>query len=160
MKNKHFKKGVGLVEVLVAVFIFTVILSSLILISNLYLLGATDSLKNTQAAYLAEEGIEALKTIRDNSWDNISSIPIDTEKYLSFSTASSSWQISDSEDLVSIFSRSFIINSVNRDSDGDISLSGTDDPNTKKINITVSWNGKNGVITKNLVTYITNITGD
>lgn len=156
----NMKKGVGLVEVLVAVFIFTVILSSLILISNLYLSGATDSLRNTQAAYLAEEGVESLKTIRDNSWDNISSIPTDTEKYLSFSTASSSWQVSNSEETVGVFSRSFIINSVNRDSNGDISLSGTEDPNTKKVNIIVSWNGKNGVVTKNLITYITNITSD
>lgn len=156
----NMKKGVGLVEVLVAVFIFTVILSSLILISNLYLSGATDSLRNTQAAYLAEEGVESLKTIRDNSWDNISSIPTDTEKYLSFSTASSSWQVSNSEETVGVFSRSFIINSVNRDSNGDISLSGTEDPNTKKVNMIVSWNGKNGVVTKNLITYITNITSD
>ncbi len=161
MNNKIFKKGIGLVEVLVAVFVFTIILSSLILISNLYLSGATDSLRNTQAAYLAEEGIESIKTIRDNSWNDILSIPTDTTKYLSFSIASSSWQISDTEEKIGVFSRSFVIDSVNRDSvSGDISDSGTDDTNTKKIIVSISWGGKNGLLTKDLVTYITNITSD
>jgi Tfp pilus assembly protein PilV len=160
MKKVFYKKGIGLVEVLVAVFIFTIILSSLILISNMYLSGATDSLRNTQAAYLAEEGIEGIKVIRDNSWDSILSIPLNTKSYLSFSTASSTWQISNTEENIGVFSRSFIVNSVNRDSNGDISGSGTNDPNTKKVMVTISWNGKNGAVTKDLITYITNIVSD
>lgn len=160
MEKKIFNKGIGLVEVLVAVFIFTIILSSLILISNLYLSGATDSLRNTQAAYLAEEGIEGIKIIRDNSWDDILSIPSNTQKFLSFSSASSTWQISNTEEEIGVFSRSFIINSVNRDTNGDISISGTDDPSTKKVTVNISWNGKKGIVTKSLVTYITNIVGE
>jgi len=157
MKKIIFKKGIGLVEVLVAVFIFTIILSSLIFISNLYLSGATDNLRNTQAVYLAEEGIEGIKIIRDNSWNNILSIPENTKFFLSFSLASSTWQIIDIEEKIGVFSRSFVINSVNRDSNGDISTFGTDDPNTKKITVNISWNSKKGFITKSLITYITNI---
>ncbi len=160
MNKKKLNKGIGLVEVLVAVFIFTIILSSLILISNLYLSGSTDSLRNTQAAYLAEEGIEGVKIIRDNSWDDILSILSNTQKFLSFSSASSTWQVSDTKEEIGVFSRSFIINSVSRDSNGDISVSGTDDPNTKKVTVNVSWNGKKGVVTKSLITYITNIVGE
>lgn len=154
------QRGIGLVEVLVAVFIFTVILSSLVFISNLYLSGTTDSLRNTQAAYLAEEGVEAIKTIRDNSWDDIISIPTNNKRYLNFSIASSTWQVSTDEEMIGIFSRSFVTDVVNRDSNGDISLSGVEDVNTKKIIVTISWNGKKGIITKNLITYITNITSN
>ena len=156
----RMKKGIGLVEVLVAVFIFTVILSSLIFVSNMYLSGAGDNLHITQAAYLAEEGIEAVKTIRDNSWLNVSNIVSGQTNYLYFNAASSSWNATTTKIYSDIFLRSFIVENVSRDVNGDISSSGTTDPKTKKLTVSVSWYGKNGTTTKSLKTYITDIVSE
>lgn len=155
----NIKKGVGLVEVLVAVFIFTIILSSLILISNMYLSGAGDNLKLTQAAYLAEEGVEAVKVIRDNNWTNISDINLGQSYYLYFSTASSTWQATTTVIYVDDFIRSFVLEEVKRNADGDISDFGDTDLKTKKLIVFVSWFGKTGETTKSLKTYITDIVG-
>ena len=155
------KKGMSLVEVLVAIFIFTIILSSLILISNMYLSGAGDNLKITQAAYLAEEGIEAVKTIRDSGWANISSLNSGQTYYLYFNTVS--WQATTTKIYSDSFLRSFILEDVKRDpSTKDISDSGVFDSNdkTKKLTVFVSWPGKTGTTTKSLKTYITDIVND
>lgn len=155
------KKGIGLIEVLVAVFIFTIILSSLILVSNMYLSGAGDNLKITQAAYLAEEGVEAVKTIRDNSWTNISNITTDQSYYLYFNVASSTWQATTTKIYTDSFLRSFVLDNVLRNSSTkDISDSGTVDPKTKELTVFVSWYGKTGTTTKSLETYITDIVGE
>lgn len=155
------KRGMGLVEVLVAVFIFTIILSSLILVSNMYLSGAGDNLRLTQAAYLAEEGIEAVKIIRDKSWVDISNLTGQTY-YLNFNTASSTWQATTTKIDIDNFSRSFILEGVVRGGDGDILDSGTPNLNdkTRKLTVSVSWLGKTGNITKSLKTYITDIVGE
>jgi Tfp pilus assembly protein PilV len=160
--KKKFKKGIGLIEVLVAVFIFTIILSSLILVSNMYLSGAGDNLRLTQAAYLAEEGIEAVKTIRDKSWVDISNLNIDQTYYLNFNTTSSIWQATTTKIDIDNFSRSFVLEGVVRGGDGNILDSGIPNLNdkTRKLTIFVSWLGKNGIITKNLKTYITDIVGE
>ena len=60
MKRLNLKKGSGLVEILVAVFIFSIVLGSLITASNMYLSGAAENLNSAKGAYLGEEGIEAV----------------------------------------------------------------------------------------------------
>src|ERR1035437_1304931 len=88
MKNNNLQKGSGLVEILVAVFVFSIVLSSLITASNMYLSGASDNLKSAKAAYLAQEGIEALKIIRDTNWTTISALTDNANYYLYFDTSS------------------------------------------------------------------------
>ncbi|MFA5934902.1 MAG: hypothetical protein WC827_03405 [Candidatus Paceibacterota bacterium] len=155
------KKGIGLVEVLVAIFIFTIVLSSLILVSNMYLSGAGDSIKLTQASYIAEEGIEAVKTIRDDNWTKISDITSGQAYYLYFNTASSTWQATTTKIYTDSFLRSFVLNNAVRNSiTKDISDSGVEDPKTKKLTVSVSWYGKAGTTTKSLETYITDVVGE
>ena len=157
-----FKKGSGLVEVLVAVFIFSIILGSLITASNTYLSGAEDNLKSTRGAYLAEEGIEAIKIMRDISWNNIGILSDNTDYYLYFDTSSSTnntWRATSTiSSLDSIYTRAFKLDSVFRDLEGRIiTSSGTLDLNTRKVSVSVSWPSKNTITTKTLSTYITNI---
>jgi type II secretory pathway pseudopilin PulG len=161
MKKINLKKGSGLVEILVAIFIFSIILGSLIEASNMYLSGAGESIKTAQGAYIAEEGIEAVKILRDTSWTNVSSLTDNTNYYLYFDTSSSTnntWIATSTVNSVDAFARTFKTNAVYRDSNGRIVTSGgTLDTNTEKITVSVSWNSKNGTTTKTLSTYITNI---
>ena len=162
MKKKNLKKGSGLVEILIAVFIFSIILGSLITASSTYFSGAGDNLISTKGAYLAEEGIEAVKTIRDSSWNNISSLSDNTNYYLYFDTSSSTnniWKATTTASSIdSTFIRTFKVNAVYRDSNGRIiSSGGTLDLNTEKVTVSISWKSKNSTTTKTLSTYITNL---
>lgn len=157
----NFKKGTGLVEILIAIFIFSIILGSLITVGNMYISESGESLKNAEAAYIAQEGIEAVKTIRDNNWSNISNLTNNVNYYLYFDTSSSTnniWLATTTVYSVDFFTRTFQLNPVYRDSNGRIVANGgTLDVNTKKIIVYVSWKSKSATTTKNLSTYITNV---
>jgi len=158
----NYKKGSGLVEILVAVFVFSIILGSLINASNMYLTGAGENLRSAKGAYLAEEGIEAVKIIRDTNWSTISGLSTTTNYYLAWDTSSTTnntWKATTTVALVdSIFTRIFRLNNVYRDSNGRIvSSGGTFDSNTKKVSVSVSWKSKATTTVKTLSTYIANI---
>lgn len=160
-KQINFKKGVGLVEIIVAVFVFTTVLGSLIAASNLYLSGAEDNLKSAKAAYLAQEGIEAIKIFRDIKWTNISSLTASTTTYyLVWNTSSSTnntWATTTTATTTDSFTRTFKVYSVYRDSNGRIQTSGTLDAYTRKAVVSISWLSKKGTTTKTLSSYITNV---
>jgi len=157
----NYKNGSSLVEIVVAIFIFTVVLGLLINISSTYLSSSGDNLNIAKGAYLAEEGIEAVKIIRDSGWSNISSLSNNTNYYLYFNTSSSTniWQATTSALIIdSIFARTFVLNPVYRDSNGRIINSGgTLDANTEQVVVSVSWPSKASTMTKSLSTYIANI---
>jgi prepilin-type N-terminal cleavage/methylation domain-containing protein len=158
MKKIILKKGFTLVEVLVSISIFTVVLGSLIVASNMYLSGAGDALKNTEGAYCAQEEIEAVKIMRDTNWNSISTSTT-AQKYLVWGTASSTWMATTTATTTcSTFTRTFSIATTSRDSNGRLTTSGgTRDDNTLKVTVTVSWKTKTSTTTKTLSTYITNI---
>lgn len=162
MTSVNYKKGSALVEILVAVFIFSAILGSLITASSMYLRGAGDSLRSAKGAYLAQEGVEAIKIMRDTGWSNISTLNNNTDYYLYFDTSSSTnntWKATSTISTIdSIFDRTFKLYSVNRDSNGRVVLNGgTLDSNTREVNVSVSWKLKGATTTKVLSTYITNM---
>jgi Tfp pilus assembly protein PilV len=162
MKKNNLQKGSGLVEILVAVFIFTLILTSLITASNLYLSGSEESLKIAEGAYIAQEGVEAVKIMRDVNWTNISSLTNDSKYYFVFDTSSSTnniWKATTtaSYENMNSFLRSFKVSAVYRDSNGDIASSGSLDQYTKKVVVSVSWKSKSATTTKTISTYIANI---
>jgi hypothetical protein len=54
------------------------------------------------------------------------------------------------------FTRAIVFDEVYRDVNHNISGSGTNDENTRKVAITVSWTDRQGSTEESLVTYITN----
>jgi len=69
MKSQH---GQSLLELIIAIGIFGIVISSIaFLILDSYVTGRL-AREITQAGFLAEEGIEAVRSIRDNSWDDLS----------------------------------------------------------------------------------------
>ena len=162
MKKKVLQKGSGLVEILVAIFIFSIILGALINASSAYFSGVGANLLSTKAAYLAEEGIESVKTIRDSNWNNISALLDNTNYYLYFDTASSTnniWKATTTASIIdNNFIRTFKVNYVYRDANGRIiSSGGSLSTTTEKLTVSVSWVSNNSTTTKSLSTYIANI---
>ncbi len=156
--SSHNFKGFSLVEVLVAISIILVFLTALIGTYNLYLRIAFENSDVAKAAYLAEEGIEAVKLLRDTSWDEkILTLSMGTPYYIGFS--SGTWQTIATPSYVdSLFERVVIINNVYRDGNSDIVTSGgTLDENIKKVTARVSWFHRGATTTKEMSTYIANL---
>jgi Tfp pilus assembly protein PilV len=114
------------------------------------------SLHHAQASFLLEEGAEATRITRDNTWANISNLSLNTNYYPTFSNGT--WTLSPTSTSIGIFTRTVSLSAVNRDATSqDISVSGTLDSGTKLVTVTISWLEKGQSINKTLQFYIMNI---
>lgn len=160
MRRLFYKstKGVTLIEALIATSIIMAFLVAIMSVHNTYLSSSFSDLFEVKATYLAEEGIEAVKGLRDVSWtDNIASQTNDIPYYLAFSNGA--WTLTSTPLLIdSKFSRSITFSAVNRNASSDIVTSGgTPDSNIKKVTVVVSWPLGGTTATRSIETYITNI---
>lgn len=134
IKNKNcFCAGQSLVEFIVAVSIL-IMMGTVISVA---VLGSYSTSRlgqeETFASALATEGIEAVVSIRNQNWNNL------TNGNHGLTNSTNVWSFINTSDVTDKFTRVITIADVFRD-DGDIVQSGgTLDPNTKKINVSVSW---------------------
>lgn len=150
-------RGLALVEIVVVVAIIGITISSLY--SLLVLSRATLSrhLRATQALALAQEGLEAVRNIRDQDWsNNIEPLGSGANYYLTLSGSSWALTTTNPGPIDSLFTRTVVFASVNRDESDNISDSGETDPNTRKITATVAWTERGSSRSVSLTTYITN----
>lgn len=144
------------VEVLVAASIITASILAAMLVAQKSIYVSRQALHTAEAAFLLEEGAEAVRILRDNAWDNISSLTPATSYYPLFSGAT--WTLSSTPNTVGIFIRTVTISNVNRDNvTEDISSAGTDDAGTKLVTVAVSWAEGTTAVSKNLKFYVTDI---
>ena len=156
MRKSIKNKGFMMVEVIIAVSIILVSILAAMSVTQKSIVVSRQSLHTSQASFLLEEGAESVRILRDNSWTNIANLTNGTTYYPSFS--SGTWILSTNSSTVGIFTRTVNIQSVNRNiSTGDISVSGTNDPGTKLITVTVFWVEGGQTISKTLSFYITDI---
>ena len=157
---KQGNKGFSLIEVLIACTILSLSVLSLISASTKGLQVSRQALRQTQVAYLLEEGGEAVKSIRNDAWSNISGLTNGTTYYISFNTGTNKWTTSTTPNTIdSIFTRTVVISAVNRDSNDDIVTSGgTLDSLTKKVTVTVTYTLPDNISSsKTLSFYISDI---
>ena len=154
-----FKSGCGfaLIEALVSAAILSTVLAFAV---GAYLVstktaGANGA--NVEATFLADEGIDAVRVIRDKGWSvNITPLTVNSTYYLTWS--GSTWVATTTNTYVdNTFERKFVLSAVYRDANSDIAASGNLDPNTKKVTVSVSYLKGSATTTKTLVVYITNI---
>ncbi len=153
--------GFGVIEILVAAAVIGTVIFSLF---NVFVLAdrlSEEAGDKIRANFLAEEALEVVRYLRDRSWeDNISNLNTGTSYYLAFSGATSRWSIGTSNPglIDGLFTRTVTVENVSRDSNDDIVLAGgTDDPKTKKINVTVSWTERGAPQSLMLSIYLTDI---
>ncbi|KKQ06889.1 MAG: hypothetical protein US18_C0030G0003 [Parcubacteria group bacterium GW2011_GWB1_36_5] len=138
MKFSFQNKGFMVVEILVAVSIITISILVSMAVAQKSVYVSRQAFHTTQAAFLLEEGAEDARIARDNAWSNVATL--------------------NSSEQIGIFTRTVIASSVNRDNTTkDISSTGTNDPGTKLITITVSWLEGGVTISKALQFYIMDI---
>ena len=155
------KAGFGLLEIVIAVSIISAVIFSLsfvFLISQK--LEATSSNK-IRANFLAEEGLEAARFLRDKSWSvNLASLSAGTNYYLAFAAVTSTWSIGavGPDKIDNLFYRKVTTENVQRDSsDNIVSSGGTNDPDTKKIDVEVAWQELGATSTVMISTYLSDI---
>jgi len=133
----HINNGFSLIEVLLTLSIFSMFVVALI---GALSFGEESSIlggKRTQATFLAEEGLEVVKNIRDENFTNL------VDGSYGLVKAGSEWDFSALPDVTDSFTRTINI--------------GTIDVNTKLVTSTVLWQQnlqRNGSVV--LSTYLTN----
>lgn len=158
-KNIINSSGFSLVEVLIASAIISLTAIALMSAATKGIELSSRALRQVQASQLVEEGVEAVKSIRDTNWDTISTLTPDINYYLSFDTNTNTWSLGtiQIDKIDGIFTRVVVFSDVNRDVNDDITETGTLDTGTKKANVIVTWPSSGGVNSKNLNFYLANI---
>ncbi len=109
------------------------------------------------AIFLAQEAIEAIRNFRDNTtWTSggVGSLTIGVDYHPVIS--GNSWNIISDSEIINEFTRKIVVDRVYRDSNDNISDSGTEDSNTRKVTVTISWTDRQRGTEESLITYITN----
>ncbi|NIA02436.1 MAG: hypothetical protein GWP15_03560, partial [Nitrospirae bacterium] len=157
MKKNLQKKGFALLEVFLAIAIFAIFATGIFYLSLDTVRRDTKINLNTEALLYTQEGIEAVRNIRDKNYLLL------TNGDKGLSLVAGSWEfIAAPEDVNGFYSRTITIEDVYRDVNGDIDAEGVYfDPDTKKITSEVSWL-QSGIIPKSisLTSYLSNWTGD
>ena len=151
-------KGISVIEILIVIGILGITLTSLLGLAS-FSLGGVGLLRNvTQANAIAQETMEAARNFRDQtSWNSngIGTLTIDSPYHPEI-TVDSVWTLAAGEQVSGIFTRKVVFGRVYRDLSGNIFSSGAEDPDTRKISVTVSWQERGGTRQIELVTYLTN----
>lgn len=159
MNNIVNKKGFGLLEIVVAIAIISMTLFALMNVSRIVFNVIDSTTSNIQAAFLLEEGAEALKILRDTGWVYyIENLSAGIDYYLFFSGGELEATTTPIY-IDGIFERKFVISDVYRDalSFDIVDSGGFFDIGTKKIDLSVAWRAQKATSTKNLSFYITNL---
>jgi Tfp pilus assembly protein PilV len=154
-------KGSLLIEVLIAsAIISTSVLASLGVFGTMARLQYRNTAR-IQASFLADEGIEAVKTLRNASWSaNLANLNIGTKYYLYWNNHS--WNVNASSTLVDgQFSRYFKLANAYRDSSFNITASTTSgatiDADMRGMTMYVDWVDEAGTSSKSIETYLYNL---
>lgn len=163
IRPKNNREGFGLTEIVVAAGVISVSLFSLITVALYSSRSIDESFFKARAEFLAREGLEVVKIVRDSGWSaNIGPLSSGTEYYADFTVSSNSWSLRTTDPglIDGEFRRTIVFEDVyRRDSDHDIVPASSPDPKTldtgtKKVTATVSWATGASI---SISTYITNL---
>ena len=154
-------EGFGLIETIVAAAIIATILLGVSQVAQLALRSSDEASLKLSAGFLAEEGVEVMRLLRDMSWSSaIAPLAPCVDHYPVFSA--NAWQIAPTPPPPSdgIFTRRMRLEAVLRSASSDISatrctLSGSD-PNIRKVSVEVMWSDHGRTASTTIRTYLTN----
>lgn len=152
MQKTKKQLGFGLVEILVAIAIIGIVSVAVISLLGLSSRYSSDFNLEAKANYIAQEGMEAVRSARDNAWANIS-----TNGTYIVNKTPDSWNLAASAvpENINEFTRIITIETGMRDlNDNIVESGGAPDANTKKITTIVAWNS--GAKSISFVSYLTN----
>lgn len=151
--------GFGLVEAVVGAAIIASTLLGVVAAAQLAFRATKEANLKLRALFLAEEGLEAARILRDASFSkNISPLVLGTDYYLNFSGGN--WQLTTTAPPLTddVFDRRIRLAAVSRSSSDDIVVSGgTLDPNTKEVTVSLNWTNRGQSANIAFSTYLANL---
>ncbi len=141
---------------MLALFIFSIFSIGVVYVSLDVLQRDTKSEVRNDALLYVEEGLEASRNLRDRNY-----LFLQSGSY-GLDLTNDTWSfVAAPETIDAYYSRTITVEDVYRDVNGDIAVSGSLDPNTKRITSTVTWDWKEvQPQSLSLSTYLSNWTGD
>ncbi|MEX1026739.1 MAG: hypothetical protein WD049_01845 [Candidatus Paceibacterota bacterium] len=155
----QFNRGVSFVEIIIATSIIILIITGIVSAYSFWINEHRVSTDRVVNAMLLEEGVEAVRSIRDRNWSELATLSTSDTHYLSFATTTSTWSITTEPEWIdSSYKRWFEVRDVERDGNDMITESGgTVDPNTKKVTVYATWNNTSGTTTREVSSYFANL---
>lgn len=135
-------RGVTSIEVVVGVSIAGIVLVYAMYTITTFINSARDVGIRTQALYLAEDGLELIRFMRDDTLSTFMSVPLDTTRYLNITSTDVLPTVT--PEIIGDFTRSFTISNVYRDSSTDDIVASTTggsiaDTDSKYVTVRVGW---------------------
>jgi Tfp pilus assembly protein PilV len=169
-RGRRLEAGFTLVEAVVAMTVFVIGVVGLIQVTLVARTNSEIGRDVVQASNYLQEGVEAVRSIRDASWTNISSLtPATNYRLNSQPGVVPPWTLTAGSEPIGQYTRTVRLDNVRRE---DTNGSGTlnagdkicvgagcgqfDDADTKKATVTVSWTQGSRTITRSLNAYLTN----
>jgi Tfp pilus assembly protein PilV len=158
-RRPFFRAGFSLIEIVAGIAMLTIFLVSINAYYRKVLEVSQDTTRHIQSSFLLEEGLEVLRSLRDQSWTtHIASLTPGGTYYLYWD--GSAWSATTTEQVVERwFTRSFVLEEVLRDGSDNIAAAGVLDPGTRKVVVSVTWVRKSGAASSTDVaeTYMTDL---
>ncbi|OHA53600.1 MAG: hypothetical protein A3A30_00400 [Candidatus Terrybacteria bacterium RIFCSPLOWO2_01_FULL_48_14] len=136
----RFKKnGQSVVEIILAVAVFSIIASGVVVLGVGTLQGYLRTQDESRAIEIVQEGMDAVRSIRDRNW---SSLSVGSH---GLSDTGGLWVFSGVSEIVGKYTRTVTVNSVSRNTlCGDPGSGTTQDPDSRGIDVSVIWHGLDG----------------
>lgn len=155
--SKGMAAGFGTIEILIITVIIGLSLVSLTGVGNLAFKISDRMKKNVIATNLANEALEATRSIKEGSWTTLANYGINSIYHPVKTGSPLQWSLTLGNESINGFVRQVIIENVYRDANDDIVTNGgAIDANTKKITATVSWADQGNPYQVKLSYYLTN----
>jgi type II secretory pathway pseudopilin PulG len=161
MAWEYNKQGISIIEILVVSSIIAIALTSILGLASFALRVSNRTQETVRANFLAKEIIEAARAVRggtDWSTDGLGAFSPGSPYHpeLQATATADKWILATGEETVGIYKRKIVFDKVSRDlASKNIEPTynqANDDPDTRKITATVSWQKQKVEIT----TYLTN----
>ncbi len=138
------RKGFSIVEIAIGVSIAALTIAFMSHAVVRFASQGSENLERTRAILLAEEGVELMRYLHDDSWTNLSSLTTGTKYYLLLSTTTVATTTTSSL-IDGVYTRTITTGDVYRATSGDDIVASTSgvskaiDTNTKLVTATVTW---------------------
>lgn len=153
------KKGFSVIEILVAIVIISIALTGLSGLTSFSLRASLLAEQAAQANSIAQETIESSRNFRDGTYwsiDGLGTLAMGVDYYPQEVGSPARWQLTQGTEAVGIFTRKIALSNVQRDAnDNIVGSGGVNDPQTKKVVATVSWQERGRSHKVELITYLT-----
>ncbi len=138
-KNQN-QLGISIIEVIVAMALFSIIaVVGVVTITGSFTTNRLGE-EQTRATAFSQAGLEAARSIKNQGWDT-DFIATNCTGGCGVNSGGGSWVWSGVNNTSGPLTRQIVVQNVNRDVSGNIvTVGGTNDPDTKKVISTVTWN--------------------